>query len=85
MKFREERPLADIDVAVRKLLDIANAIEPDLGRVPIGPVNRQFLDAGGNVAEYTAARQAAVDRGYVTLHPSGGYLSFTQAGADLFA
>jgi len=23
--------------------------------------------------------------GYITMHASGGYLSFTQAGADLFA
>jgi hypothetical protein len=27
---------------------------------------------------------AALIRPWLTLHPSGGYLSFTQAGADLF-
>jgi hypothetical protein len=32
-----------------------------------------------------AEAKAAVDRGLITLHPSGAYLSFTQAGADLFA
>jgi hypothetical protein len=31
------------------------------------------------------ADKAAVAHGWITLHPSGGYLSFTQAGADLFA
>jgi hypothetical protein len=35
--------------------------------------------------EYSAAVKAAIDRGYITMHASGGYLSFTQAGADLFA
>jgi hypothetical protein len=35
--------------------------------------------------EYSAAVKAAIDRGYLTMHASGGYLSFTQAGADLFA
>jgi hypothetical protein len=43
------------------------------------------MDAGGSPPEYSAALKAAIDRGYMTMHPSGGYLSFTQAGADLFA
>jgi hypothetical protein len=43
------------------------------------------LNAGGSVGEYGAAMKAAVDRGLIALHPSGAYLSFTQAGADLFA
>jgi hypothetical protein len=43
----------------------------------------QFLVAGGNVHEYMAAVRAAIDLGYITVHPSGAYLSFTQAGADL--
>jgi hypothetical protein len=28
---------------------------------------------------------AAVEHGWLTLHPPGGYLTFTQAGAELFA
>ena len=28
---------------------------------------------------YTAALTAAIDRGYLTLHPSGAYVTFTQA------
>jgi hypothetical protein len=85
MKYREEGPLAGVDAGVKKLLELANAIEADVGRVPIGPVNRQFLDAGGSVTEYSAALKAAIDRRYLTMHPSGGYVSFTQAGAELFA
>ena len=53
--------------------------------MPIGPINRQFLDAGGSVAEYSAAMKAAIDRGYLTMQPSGGYVTFTQAGAELLA
>lgn len=85
MKFATDRPYADIDAAVRKLLELANATEPDAGRLPIGILNRQFLEAGASVAEYKAAVTAAIDRGLLTMHPSGGYVSFTQAGADLFA
>jgi hypothetical protein len=86
MKFRDDRPFASVDAAVKKLLEIANGLEPDhAGRIHIGVINAQFMSAGGAVAEYSAAVRAAIDRGYMTMHPSGGYLSFTQAGADLFA
>jgi hypothetical protein len=86
MKFATDRPLANSDAAVKKLLEIANAMEADhAGRLQIGTINREFLNAGGSVAEYGTAVEAAVDRGFVELHPSGGYLSFTQAGAELFA
>jgi hypothetical protein len=86
MKFREDRLFAGVDAAVKKLMEIANGLEPDhAGRIHIGPINKLFMDAGGDPAEYSAAVKAAIDRGYMTMHPSGGYLSFTQAGADLFA
>lgn len=86
MKYREDRPFANVDVAEKKLLDLANAIEPDhAGRIAVGVLNRQFVDAGGDVAEYGVALQAAIAHGYLEMHPSGGYVSFTQAGADLFA
>jgi hypothetical protein len=28
---------------------------------------------------------ATIAHGWLTMHPSGGYLTFTQAGAELFA
>jgi hypothetical protein len=31
------------------------------------------------------AVKAAIEHGYVNMHPSGAYLSFTQEGADLIA
>jgi hypothetical protein len=86
MKFTQDRPFASVDTAVKKLLEIANSLEADhAGRLQIGTINEQFLKAGANVAEYKAALRAAVERGLIALHASGAYLSFTQAGADLFA
>jgi hypothetical protein len=85
-EFREDRPLANVDAAVRKLLEIASGIEADhAGRLQIGTINSQFVSAGGTYNEYSAAVKAPIERGYVIMHPSGAYLSFTQAGADLFA
>jgi hypothetical protein len=56
MKFREDRPLANVDAAVRKLLEIANGIEADhAGRVQIATINSQFVSAGGTYNEYSAA------------------------------
>jgi hypothetical protein len=86
LKFKDERPFASVDVAVGKLLEIANGLEADhAGRLQIGSINSRLLAAGASVAEYTAAVKAAIDRGYMTVHPSGAYMTFTQAGADLFA
>jgi hypothetical protein len=86
VKFTEERPFASVDAAVKKLLEIANGLEADhAGRLQIGAINEQFLKAGASVAEYKAALRAAVERSLIALHASGAYLTFTQAGADLFA
>jgi hypothetical protein len=86
MKFVDNRPLADTELAERKLLELANAAEADqAGRVQTGEINLAFLRAGGTPAEYRAAVEAAVAHGWLALHPSGAYLTFTQRGADLFA
>ncbi len=86
MKFKEERPFATPEAAERKLLELANAIEPDhAGRLSVAVINTQFVGAGGSYEEYGVAVKAAIAHGWLTLHPSGAYLSFTQAGAELFA
>jgi hypothetical protein len=86
MKFKEHRPFASPEAADRKLLELAHAVEPDhAGRLSVEIVNRQFREAGGSYEEYGAAVKAAIAHGWITLHPSGAYLSFTQEGADLFA
>jgi hypothetical protein len=64
MKFKEDRPLASIDAAERKLLELANGIEADhLGRLSVGVVNTQFIDACGTAEEYRAAVTAAIKHG----------------------
>ena len=86
MKFKEERPFSTPEAAERKLLELANAIEADhAGRISVGVINRQFREAGGSYEEYGAAVKAAIAHRWLTMHPSGGYLTFTQAGAELFA
>jgi hypothetical protein len=86
MKFKEDRPFATPEAAERKLLDLANAIEADhAGRLPVAVINTQFVGAGGTPEEYRAAVTAAIAHGLLVMHPSGGYLTFTQAGAELFA
>jgi hypothetical protein len=86
MKFKENRPFANPEVAKQELLELANAMETDhAGRLSVAVINKQFRDAGGSYEEYRAAVKAAIAHGWITMHPSGGYLSFTQAGADLFA
>jgi len=86
LKFTEDRPFASVDSAVRKLLEIASGMTADhAGRLAVGILNSQFKDAGGSYSEYGAAVKAAVERGYVTMHPSGAYIIVTQAGADLLA
>jgi hypothetical protein len=86
MRFKEDRPFATPEAAEQKLLELANAIEPDhAGRLSVEIINRQFREAGGSYEEYGEAVKAAAAHGWITVHPSGAYLSFTQAGADLFA
>src|SRR5258706_3364030 len=86
MKYKEERPLADLDAAVKKLLEIANGMEADhAGRFQIGAINAQFFGAGGNVHENMAAVRAANECGHITVHQNGEYLSFTPEGSEFLA
>jgi hypothetical protein len=48
MNFKEERPLANPEAAMAKLLEIANGLEADhAGRLSVGAINHAFLEAGG--------------------------------------
>jgi hypothetical protein len=86
LKFKEDRPFATPEAAERKLLELANAVEPDhAGRLSVAVINKQFRAAGGSYEEYGVAVRGAIAHGWLTMHPSGAYLTFTQAGADLFA
>ena len=84
MKFNDGHPFATPEAAERKLLELANAIGADHAvRVPVREINTQFRNAGGTSSEYGAAVAAAIADGWLTLHPSEGYLSFTPLGAAL--
>jgi hypothetical protein len=62
MKFREDRPFAGVDAAVKKLLEIAKGLEPDhAGRINVGAINAQFMSAGGDPPEYSAAVKAGFE------------------------
>jgi hypothetical protein len=86
VKLKDARPYGDVNNAMRKLLELANGMDADhAGRLNVGVLNTQFKEVGGDYAEYGNAMRAAIAEGYLTMHPSGAYVTFTQAGADLFA
>jgi hypothetical protein len=87
MKFAESRIYADPEKAARRLVEIANAIEPvHDGRIYIELINGAFLYRDrGTPAEYRAGLQLAIESGWLVLHESGTYVKFTPAGAELFA
>ena len=87
MKFAVDRPYANPETAARKLIEIANAVEPvQDGRIFIELINWPFLsEIKGTPAEYKAGLDLAIDRGWLWLHESGTYVKFTQTGAELFA
>ena len=87
MKFIADRPLADPEIAARKIREIANTVEPiQDGRIHIEKINGPFLfKEGGSPAEYGAGLELAIAKGWLWRHESGVYVKFTQAGAELFA
>ena len=87
MKFINNRPFADPDKAARRLMEHARAFEPvQEGRIYIEKINGPFLFGDkGTPEEYAAGLALAIERGWLTLHESGTFVKFTQAGVDLFA
>jgi hypothetical protein len=82
MKFTPDRPFADADKAARKLVEIANGVEPAQdGRIYIERVNAPFLAAGGTGDDF----HAGIALGWLWRHESGTYVKFTDSGAALFA
>jgi hypothetical protein len=79
MKFVEARALADTEVAARKIVELANAVEPYLdNRILIEKVNGPFLyELRGTPAEVGLDR--AIEKGWLVLHESGTFVKFTQA------
>ena len=80
-------PLRRPEKAARRLLEIANTVEPvQDGRIHIEKINWPFLSQDrASPAEYGAGMKLAIERGWLAMHESGTFVRFTPAGADLFA
>jgi hypothetical protein len=85
MKYATARPYADPENAARRILEIANAVEPVQGRIHIEKINEPFLFRGrGSPAECSGASNSR-SSGWLKMHESGTFVTFTLAGAQLFA
>jgi hypothetical protein len=72
MKYAAPRPYADPEKAARRILEIANSVEPVQGRIHIEKINEGFLFRdGGSAAEYGAGMKLAIERGWLLMHDSG--------------
>jgi hypothetical protein len=72
MKFVGPRPCGDPEAAARKLMDIANSVEPvQDGRIHIGKINWPFLsEHRSSPAEYGGGLKFAIERGWLRMHES---------------
>jgi hypothetical protein len=86
-KYVQPRPFADPEAAARKIMEIANGLEPYMdGRLMIELINAPMLyQHKATPAEYRAGLDRAVEMGWLVLHESGTFVRFTQNGKDLFA
>ena len=82
MKFVDARPLADPDVAARKIVELANAVEPYFdNRILIEKINGPFLyELRGTPAEYKAGLDRAIEKGWLVLHESGTFVKLRRPG-----
>jgi hypothetical protein len=64
MKNVEPRPFASPEAAARKLMEIANSVEPAQdGRIHIEPINWPFLqEHRGSPAEYSEIQNLSLDQ-----------------------
>jgi hypothetical protein len=75
-KYSADRPYADPEAAARRILEIANSIEPAMkGRIYIELVNGPFLFRdGASVAEYGAGLRMLIERKQLFMHESGTFV-----------
>lgn len=86
MKLTNDHSYADPDKAARRLMEIASTIEPVQGNIYIELINYPMLFKDkATPAEYWEGLQRTIRNGWLVLHESGTFVTFTPAGADLFA
>ena len=73
MKYVSKSPYADPDTAARKIVELANSVEPiQDGRIYIEKINGPMLfDLKATPAEYRAGLKRAIENGWLVLHESG--------------
>jgi hypothetical protein len=75
MKYTTDRPYAYPEKAARRILEIANAVEPIQGRIHTEKINGPFLfRARGSPAEYGAGLKLAIELGWLKMHESGTFI-----------
>ena len=85
MKLAIERPYADPEEAARRILEIAHTIETAQSKIYIELINYPMLfKDNASPAEYWEGLQRAVANGWLVLHESGTFVTFTPAGAEMF-
>jgi hypothetical protein len=84
MKCATDRPCGDPEKAARRLLEHAQASEPiQDGRIYFEKLNGLFLFGDkGTPAEYSAGLKLAIERGWLKMHESGTFATFTPTGAE---
>lgn len=77
MKLTADRPYADPEVAAKRLLEIAQQIEPAMkGRIYIELINGPFLFRDrGSPAEYGAGLRLLLERKQLSMHDSGTFVT----------
>ena len=79
MRLKEPRPYADAEVAARKIVEIANAVEViQDGRIYIEKINGPMIYVErATPGEYRAGLARAITNGWLQLHESGTYVKFS--------
>jgi len=90
-KFVSPRPLANPEVAARKIVELANAVEPvQDGRIHVEKINGPFLfQLKGTPAEYKAGLDLAIadarERHVREVHAGGGRLVCVNSSPRVFS
>lgn len=86
MNLTNERPYAAPEVAARKIVELAQSIEPVNGRIHIEKINYPFISkegCKGSGPEFGAGIKYAIEKGWLDLHESGTYVKLLTAGEEL--
>ena len=86
MKFVEQEKFTNPNAAARRLVEIANTIEPiQEDRNYIEVINDRFLRDGATPDQFRAGIERAIAKGWLSLHESWTYVKLTSTGAELCA